>query len=76
MTGGRFFASIEMHEREDMIKMVVDFLGEEVLMYASYPHPECLFPRSVDHFLGWSALDDRLKRKLLWENPVRFFGEP
>jgi uncharacterized protein len=77
MTGGRFFASIEMHEGEDMIKMVMDFLGEDVLMYASdYPHPECLFPGSVDHFLGWSSLDARLKQKLLWENPVRFFGEP
>jgi hypothetical protein len=28
-------------------------------------HPRCLFPRSVDHFLGWSSLDARLKQRLL-----------
>ena len=33
--GGRFFSSIEMAEGEDMIQMVVDFLGRGVLMYAS-----------------------------------------
>jgi uncharacterized protein len=77
ITGGRFFASIEMPEGEDMIKMVVDFLGEDILMWASdYPHPESMFPHSVDHFLGWNSLSDKLKRKFLWENPVRFYGEP
>lgn len=76
MMGGRFFSSIEMHEGEDMIKMVMDFLGEGVLMYASdYPHPECLFPASVDHFLDWKCVSDEQKRKLLWENPVRFYRE-
>ena len=77
MTGGRFFSSIEMHEGEDMIKMVMDFLGDDILMYASdYPHPECLFPHSVDHFLEWTALTTEQKRRLLWDNPVRFYGEP
>jgi predicted TIM-barrel fold metal-dependent hydrolase len=75
--GGRFFSSIEMREGEDMIKMVMDFLGDGVLMYASdYPHPESYFPRSVDHFLSWKALDEEKKRKLLWDNAVRVFGEP
>jgi len=57
ITSGRFFASLEMYEGEDMIKMVTDFLGDGILMYASdYPHPECRFPDSVDHFLGWESL--------------------
>jgi len=77
MSGGRFFASLEMAEKEDMIEMVVDFLGEGVLMYASdYPHPECRFPGSVDEFLSWSTLSDGLKKKLLWENAARFYGDP
>jgi uncharacterized protein len=77
MQGGRFFASLEMAEREDMIEMVVEFLGDDLLMYASdYPHPECRFPGSVDEFLSWSHLDDGLRQKLLWENAVRFYGEP
>ena len=55
---------------------VTRFLGDGVLMYASdYPHMECRFPNSTDYFLNWS-LDDDLKRKMLWENPVRFYGQP
>lgn len=77
MRGGRFFASLEMAEREDMVKMVVDFLGEGVLMYASdYPHPECRYPESVDTFLSWSTISEQLKGKLLWANAVKFYGEP
>jgi predicted TIM-barrel fold metal-dependent hydrolase len=77
VTGGRFFSSIEMREGPEMIKMVMDFLGDGVLMYASdYPHPESLFPRSVDNFLSWEELDREKKQKLLWDNAVRVFGEP
>jgi predicted TIM-barrel fold metal-dependent hydrolase len=65
-----------MSEGQDMIEMVIKFLGEDVLMYASdYPHFECRFPNSVDYFFKWT-LDDDLRRKLFWENPVRFYGEP
>jgi predicted TIM-barrel fold metal-dependent hydrolase len=77
MTAGRFFSSIEMAEGQDMIRTVIDYLGPDVLMYASdYPHLECRFPDSVDYFLSWTALDDEIKRKMLWDNPVRFYGEP
>jgi len=76
MTGGRFFSSIEMSEGQDMIEMVINFLGQDVLMYASdYPHFECRFPNSVDYFFNWN-LGDEIRRKLLWDNPVRFYGEP
>jgi predicted TIM-barrel fold metal-dependent hydrolase len=76
MTGGRFFAALEMAEGEDMIQMVNDFMGTGVLMYASdYPHMECRFPESVNYFMKWDVSDD-VRRKLFWENPVRFYGEP
>jgi hypothetical protein len=77
MSGGRFFASIEMHEGEDMIKMVMDFMGDDMLMYASdYPHPECMFPNSPDHALAWNSLNAAQMQKLMWDNAVRFYGEP
>lgn len=77
MRGGRFFASLEMAEDEDMIKMVCDFLGDGVLMYASdYPHPECRFPESVDTFMSWSTMTVDLRRKLLWDNAAKFYGLP
>ncbi len=77
VSGGRFFSSIEMAEGEDMIRMVSDFLGPDVLMYASdFPHHECRFPDSVNYFMSWDSLSDDLRRKILWDNPVSFYGEP
>jgi predicted TIM-barrel fold metal-dependent hydrolase len=77
MAGGRFFAGIVIHEGEKMAKMVSDFLGDHVLMYASdYPHAESRFPTSVDKVLGWKSLGDEVLRKLLWDNALRFYGEP
>jgi predicted TIM-barrel fold metal-dependent hydrolase len=77
MTGGRFFASIVLHEGESMVKMVMDDLGDDLLMFGSdYPHAESRFPDSVDQVLGWPSLSHERLEKLFWANPVRFFGEP
>ncbi len=77
LTGGRFFASVVLHEGEDMVKMVSDSLGDHILTFSSdYPHPESRFPDSADIALGWTGLGEGRMRKMLWENPVRFFGEP
>jgi len=77
MTGGRFFASIEMAEGEDMIKMVMDFMGDDMLMYASdYPHPECMFPNSPDHALAWDTLGKERMQKMMWDNAVKLYGNP
>ncbi|MFQ6027554.1 MAG: amidohydrolase family protein [Dehalococcoidia bacterium] len=77
MTGGRFFAGIVIHEGEEMAKMVTDFLGDQVLMYASdYPHAESRFPESVDKVLSWKSLGPAAMRKLMWDNAVRYYGEP
>lgn len=76
LTSGRFFSSIEMHEGEDMFNSVTGFLGDDVLMYASdYPHPECRFPHSVDHILGWTSLKPQTRQKLLWDNATRFYKQ-
>jgi predicted TIM-barrel fold metal-dependent hydrolase len=76
MMSGRFFCSIEHHEGEDMLEYVTRFLGDGVLMYASdYPHSECQFPDSVSNILAWSGIGAERQRKLLWENPNRFFRQ-
>jgi uncharacterized protein len=73
---GRFFCSIEHHEGEDMLDYVSRFLGDNLLMYASdYPHSECQFPDSVSNILAWSSLGAERQRKLMWENPNRFFRQ-
>jgi predicted TIM-barrel fold metal-dependent hydrolase len=76
-SGGRFFASIVLHEGGKMVKMVADYLGDHLLMFSTdYPHPETRFPKSVDLALGWKELDGELKQKILWDNAVKAFGEP
>ena len=43
-------------------------------MYASdYPHGESHFPESVSLVLDW-AMDPERKRKLFWDNAVRFYA--
>jgi predicted TIM-barrel fold metal-dependent hydrolase len=78
MTSGRFFASIVLHEGAEMMKLVTEMLGDGILMFGSdYPHAESRFPNSVDRVLTWGeTVNQRAIEKLLWENPVRFFGEP
>ncbi|MBV9121680.1 MAG: amidohydrolase, partial [Chloroflexi bacterium] len=75
LAGGRFFASVVLHEGPQMIRNVTDALGPGILMFSSdYPHPESRFPRSVDVMLEW-GLDEDLLDAMLWRNPVACFGE-
>ena len=78
MTSGRFFASIVLHEGPQMMRTVTDLLGDGILMFGSdYPHAESRFPNSVDKVLAWREIvDEKAIDKLLWDNPVRLFGEP
>ena len=76
-TGGRFFASIVLHEGGKMVKLVSEYLGEHLLMFSSdYPHAETRFPGSVDLALSWQEVNPDLMRKILWDNAVKAFGEP
>src|SRR6267378_4175170 len=73
ITSGRIFQTIEMSEGVELTKAVIQLLGEDILMYASdYPHGESWFPKSVDTVLAWD-LPERLKRKLFWDNALRFY---
>jgi predicted TIM-barrel fold metal-dependent hydrolase len=77
LTGGRFFAGIVLHEGQEMARMVTELMGDHILMFGSdYPHSESRFPDSVDQVTGWEQLNEEQRRKMLWDNPVRFFGEP
>ena len=54
-----------------------DILGDHVLTFGSdYSHPESRFPNSADIPFEWKSLAPEQLRKLMWDNPVRFFGEP
>jgi len=73
ITSGRFFQTIEMSEGVELTKAVIQLLGEDILMYASdYPHGESWFPKSVDTVMAWD-LPELVKRKLFWDNALRFY---
>ena len=77
LTDGRFFAGVVLHEGEEMVRMVTDLLGQDILMFGSdYPHAESRFPESANKVLSWESLSKDEEQKLLWDNAVRCFGEP
>jgi len=63
---------------DSMVDTVVDKVGEDFVVLASdYPHPDAVakFPdRVVGDLTGNKRLTDTSKRKILWDNPARFFG--
>jgi predicted TIM-barrel fold metal-dependent hydrolase len=73
VTSGRYFQSIEMGEGQDVTESVMNILGDDILMYASdYPHGESWFPISTDTVMAWTLSEER-KRKLFWDNAVKFY---
>jgi predicted TIM-barrel fold metal-dependent hydrolase len=72
---GRYYQSIETSEGEKVTNMVADIVGEDVLMYASdYPPGESPFPEGTNTVLGWKSMSETRKRKLFWDNAVRFYA--
>ena len=72
---GRVFCGIDQSEGPEMTKAVVDLLGDRVLMFLSdYPHPETLFPETIDTVIGWrTMLGEQATRRLMSEDAARFF---
>ena len=74
VTGGRYFQSVEIPEGAKLTNAVIDLIGDHVPMYASdYPHGESHLSESVSLVLDWE-MDAERKRKLLWDNAIRFYA--
>ena len=72
--GPQYFQSVQLYEGEQSLLHAIEALGEDTLMFATdYPHSESWFPKSVEVVLGWTALSETVKRKLLWDNAVRCY---
>ena len=73
MTSGRFFCSIVLHEGPELVRLVSEILGDDILMFGSdYPHAESRFPVSVKVVDEWEMPDER-RAKLMHENAARCF---
>jgi hypothetical protein len=73
MTSGRVYVSCEPEEKT--LPYVAQWLGEEQLLFPSdYPHWDCGYPESVDELMERDDLSDQLKRRIMLDNPQRFYG--
>jgi predicted TIM-barrel fold metal-dependent hydrolase len=72
---GQIYTSCEAGE--ETVALVGRTIGEDNLMWASdYPHPEVImtFPHTLQPFVDDASISSDFKRKILWDNPARFYG--
>lgn len=70
---GTRFSGLELYEGSDILRGIVDVVGDGVAMYQSdFPHPQCNFPNSPDDALSWDwrtiGEGDKSKRRFFSEN--------
>jgi predicted TIM-barrel fold metal-dependent hydrolase len=69
----QYFVTLE--GSEPLLPEVIQHLGEDNFLFGSdFPHPDHNL-NSVDEFLALKGrLPEKTMRKILWDNPARFFG--
>jgi predicted TIM-barrel fold metal-dependent hydrolase len=74
LKSGRIFMCGEMED--PLMKEEIALLGEDQLLYSSdYPHGEAR-ENAAQNLLERKDVTETQKQKILYNNPVRFFGEP
>jgi predicted TIM-barrel fold metal-dependent hydrolase len=74
LKSGRIFMCGEMED--PLMKEEIALMGEDQLLYSSdYPHGEAR-ENAAQNLLERSDVTETQKQKILYDNPVRFFGEP
>jgi uncharacterized protein len=74
LKSGRVFMCGEMDD--PLMKEELAFLGQDQLHYSSdYPHGEAR-ENAAQNLLERKDVTETQKQKILYNNPVRFFGEP
>jgi predicted TIM-barrel fold metal-dependent hydrolase len=75
ITSGRCYFGCEPEEKT--LPFAAEHVGEDVLLYASdYPHWDSDWPNTVRTLRERTDLSPTLKRKVLGENALRFYGLP
>jgi predicted TIM-barrel fold metal-dependent hydrolase len=74
LKSGRIFVCGEMED--PLMPEEIALLGEDQLLFSSdYPHGEAR-EDAAQNLMRRQDLTENQKRKILFDNPVRFFGEP
>ena len=70
---GQFYVPFELEER--MLPYVIERLGADKLLFSSdYPHWDTAWPHAVQTFVSREDVSDADKRRILCDNPQRFYG--
>jgi predicted TIM-barrel fold metal-dependent hydrolase len=73
LLNGQFYYAFELEE--STLSYVIQRIGGDKLLYASdYPHWDTEWPNTVRIFRGRADVSDADKRRILGENPQRFYG--
>jgi uncharacterized protein len=73
MACGRVWVSCEPEEKT--LRYVPDFFPQDNILFASdYPHWDGEFPYAVAHLANRNDISTDLKRKIFYDNPLRFYG--
>ena len=73
MKSGRVYVSCEPDERS--LPYVIQEFGDDALLYPSdYPHHDSSFVESVAEIAGRTDISEASRRKILFDNPQRFYG--
>lgn len=73
LRSGRFFICGEMED--PLMKEEIALMGEDQLLYSSdYPHGEAR-ENAAQELLARSDVSNAQKKKILYDNPIRLFGE-
>ena len=68
----QLFTSMDAHE--DVATAAVEALGDNNIMFSTdFPHADSPFPHAVETFMKL-PLKPETQRKILWDNPMRFYG--
>lgn len=60
---------------EELTYQAVEVVGDDCILFPTdYPHPDAKYPGAIDAFLSLPRLGEETRRKVLWDNPVRFYG--
>jgi len=59
---------------EKVLGQVVDAISDDTIVVSTdYPHTDCLFPDSINKFVGLPGVSDKTKAKILWDNCARLY---
>ena len=60
---------------EELLQYTVQAIGDEnIVISTDWPYDDSAYPRAIETFLGLPRVSDTSKRRILWDNCVRFCG--